>query len=85
LSILVLVALLGAGGTWLGDWGDDGAGTGVAVMIAGGLMVIYLGASLESLTTRPAKEPRGFPVEPARQGRKNERQDAKTATEKAAE
>jgi hypothetical protein len=63
---VLAVAVVGAWATWTADWGDDGAGTRLAVGLACGLIIIYLGRGIEWLGTRSKHEPQGFPIEPRR-------------------
>jgi hypothetical protein len=64
LAGLIAVALLGAWATWTAGWGDDGAGTRLAFALVCGLVVVYAGASLESITGPTNKAPPASQEEP---------------------
>ena len=57
LAGLVAIAIVGAWATWTAGWGDDGAGTRLAFGLGFGLVVVYVGVLLESVTKRSRKQP----------------------------
>jgi hypothetical protein len=54
-----------AGAVWMADEPPD-HGAAITVMGLLGLVVIYVGATIERLTTNRKGEARGFPIEPKR-------------------
>lgn len=69
ITCLAALAIVGALATWLTGWGDDGAGTRLAFALAFGLLIVYVGSLIESLTTRrklPPNSPDAPPPSPDR-------------------